>query len=440
MSSTIEQPGGDRYRTEPPYYLVFADSAWLNQDRDTRDAELREINDSLATVGWSLRREAAETHRGATESVVTALRLIPDKPIEHPAPTPEAALQALPNNALRRIWLDELVIHGFPAHRPHALGGGDLGRTPVAVLAEPPRRRSRPEMHGGRRPVIALFDTAIGGHPWLDNTAPGDPVWLDATDNALAHPLKLGPRAPKPREPSSSNELDSHFGHGTFSAGLVRQLAPDALILLIHVMDDDGLVHGDHLLNALGWIREGRTANGEALADQDPRPDIDVVCLPLGYEFESKDQKFADWLRRVLGQLGDSGVRVVASAGNDGTDRPTYPAAYAVAENLPTTPLVSVGALNPNGSRAHYSNYGEWVTDSAIGTTVVSTFPLLDTTASPPTIGGFSRWSGTSFAAAAFASMLGRALLTTGALVDLALTPDQRADIALSACRKQGSR
>jgi len=247
---------------------------------------------------------------------------------------------------------------------------------------------------------------------------------------------------------SSSKELESDFGHGTFSAGLIRQIAPDALILLFRVMHDDGTINGDHILNALGWINDGRTADGEATVDH-PRPEVDVICLPLGFEFESKDATFTKWLGEVLGDLGDRGVQVVASAGNDSTDQPTYPAAFAVADKRPRTPLVSVGALNPNGrTRAHYSNYGDWVTDWAVGTSVVSTFPLVDGVANAELggegnwesvdpddfTGGFSRWSGTSFAATAFAGMLGQALLTPE--VRAAQTPEERAEIALRACRQ----
>jgi hypothetical protein len=345
------------------------------------------------------------------------------------------------------LQLDRLLIDGMPAHKPGALTRGDFNRVPVAVLTpSPPRRRRSEELPGERRPVIALFDTAISRHPWLDATDSADPIWIDAED----YGCKLGPRAPARGglrgAMSTSKGLDSDFGHGTFSAGLIRQIAPDALILLFRVMHDDGTIHGDHILNALGWINEGRTADGEATVD-DPRPDVDVICLPLGFEFESKDVTFTKWLAEVLGDLGDLGVPVVASAGNDGTDQPIYPAAFTVAEKQPRTPLVSVGALNPNGrTRAHYSNYGDWVTDWAVGTSVVSTFPLIDGVANPELggggtwesvdpddfTGGFSRWSGTSFAATAFAGMLGQALLKT----DPALSPQERAEIALRACRQ----
>jgi hypothetical protein len=78
----------------------------------------------------------------------------------------------------------------------------------------------------------------------------------------------------------------------------------------------------------------------------------------------------------------------------------------------------------------------------------VSVFPLIDGPASAELggerqdaesvdpddfTGGFSRWSGTSFAAAALAGMLGQALLTPEALATRDL--HDRAEIALRACR-----
>jgi hypothetical protein len=451
----------DWYRVEyppGPTYLVFASSPWFNEEPN----RLELLNSPLGGVGWSLTREwdpeLEGTDAGAiTEPVVTPLRLAPLRNVIPSAATPQGALGVFRDTEARqRLQLDRLLIDGLPAHKPHALTRGDFNRVPVAVLTpSPPPRHGRDELPARRRPVIALFDTAISRHPWLDATDPGDPSWLDAED----YDCKLGPRAPAreaPRGPmSNSMELESDFGHGTFSAGLIRQIAPDALILLFRVMHDDGTIHGDHILNALGWIRE-RMSGPTTLeaADvpvelRDPGRFIDVICLPLGYRSESKDANFTEWLGEVLGDLGDQGIQVVASAGNDGTDEPVYPAAFVLADKQPRTPLVSVGALNPNGrKRAHYSNYGDWVTDWAVGTSVVSTFPLVDGAANAELggegswesvdpddfTGGFSRWSGTSFAAAALAGMLGRALLMPDALA--ARTPHERAEIALRACRQ----
>jgi hypothetical protein len=460
MPSNDEQ---DWYRVEyppGPTYLVLANRDWLDNH------DLGEINSDLeGEAGWSLTRESKEGT--VSEPVVVPLRLAPHDNGTDPKQTPQEALGVLRDiGGRQRLQLDQLLIDGLPAHKPHALTRGDFNRVPVAVLTpSPPPRQVRDKLPKRRRPVIALFDTAISGHPWLDNIDLADPIWLDAED----YGCNLGPRAPAREERrgpiASSTELESAFGHGTFSAGLIRQIAPDALILLFRVMHDDGSIDGDHILNALGWIRDGgsgRTSREEAdvPADiQNPGRHVDVICLPLGYTSESKDAKFTKWLGEVLGDLGDRGVQVVASAGNDGTDEPVYPAAFVLTDKQPHTPLVSVGALNPNGrTHAHYSNHGGWVTDWVVGTSVVSTFPLVDGAANAEVggegsgnaerggeanwesvdpddfTGGFSRWSGTSFAATAFAGMLGQALLTPDALA--ARTPHERAEIALRACRQ----
>jgi hypothetical protein len=463
----VEYPPG-------PTYLVFALSTWFNKVPN----RLEDLNSLLAGAGWSLTKESDLGQEGTdaeaiTEPVVIPLRLAPLKNVMDAETTPQGALRVFRDTEARqRLQLDQLLIDGLPAHKGGALTRGDFDRVPVAVMTpSPPRRRGRDEMPERRRPVIALFDTAISRHPWLDtadtaDTAEtADPIWLDAED----YGCKLGLRAPARGESrglmSSWKGLESDFGHGTFSAGLIRQIAPDALILLFRVMHDDGSIDGDHILNALGWIRDGgsgRTSREEAdvPADiQNPGRHVDVICLPLGYTSESKDAKFTKWLGEVLGDLGDRGVQVVASAGNDGTDEPVYPAAFVLTDKQPHTPLVSVGALNPNGrTHAHYSNHGGWVTDWVVGTSVVSTFPLVDGAANAEVggegsgnaerggeanwesvdpddfTGGFSRWSGTSFAATAFAGMLGQALLTPDALA--ARTPHERAEIALRICRQ----
>ena len=48
----------------------------------------------------------------------------------------------------------------------------------------------------------------------------------------------------------------------------------------------------------------------------------------------------------------------VAAAGNDNSANPVYPAAYPG--------VMAVAALDGNGNKANYSNYGNWVTLSAV--------------------------------------------------------------------------
>jgi subtilisin family serine protease len=179
-------------------------------------------------------------------------------------------------------------------------------------------------------------------------------------------------------------------------------------------MDRNGRARADHVLNAIGWLDTSeRVGPG------------DVVCVPVGFlPTMPQDARYLQWLGDALGRLGEKGVLVVAAAGNDGHGHPIFPAGFAspYAGNPPRVPLVSVGALNPNGvTRAYFSNYGDWVTEYAIGVSCVSTFPKVDATANPELVdgkretadpddfrSGFCRWSGTSFAAALFAAHAAR--------------------------------
>jgi len=141
-------------------------------------------------------------------------------------------------------------------------------------------------------------------------------------------------------------------------------------------------------------------------------------------------------------------------------------------------PVLSVGALNPNGTRALFSDGGRWVSSWASGAVGVSTFPVdLNGSLMPAARepggsdpdsgygesagwharrrtrealdpddfrGGFAAWSGTSFAAPALAAWVVRALVD-GAAADPALTlsdpaPAAAVNRALHALRRRGWR
>jgi subtilisin family serine protease len=126
---------------------------------------------------------------------------------------------------------------------------------------------------------------------------------------------------------------------------------------------------------------------------------------------------------------------VVASAGNDATSRPSYPAAFAphpggrVRDHDDVVPVSAVGARNPDGSVALFSNDGPWVKYLRPGASLVSTFPVTFDASATPSYelvtrdgqrrasidpddfrSGFGVWSGTSFAAPVLAGELAQAL------------------------------
>jgi subtilisin family serine protease len=353
----------------------------------------------------------------------------------------------------------------------YLFNGGDA-RTPVAVVMEPPARRSASQCASdyGRRAVVALLDTgAREQEEWLDVRAkPGGGYktvadGFVAVDPGLQHAIRVeGERAAshgdRPRQvirdpwdgPVSDDpligEILSETGHGVFEAGIIRQVVPDARVLAVRVMHSDGAVNQGDLMCALRHLaRRIVLAKPGDIAAQ-----VDVVSLSLGYFSESpRDVAFTSGLHTVIDLLRDLGVVVVAAAGNYSTTRRFYPAAFARPSPADQVPLISVGALNPNGSKAVFSDAGDWITCWAVGALVISAFPT-DINASrspelrmrahpgnqlPPGVplpgerealdpddysGGCAAWSGTSFSAPLVAAHVVAALLkgaaSTGSL------------------------
>jgi hypothetical protein len=323
---------------------------------------------------------------------------------------------------------------------------GTGGRSPLYLAVDPPTRSPLCDLPVGRRPVVAVLDTGIGEHPWLPASDPPDDGTFVIPDSEIARlvadghqwslangvtPVDVIADAWEGQLSTSSllGMVDTHYGHGTFIAGLVRQVAPNAIVRSIRIMHGDGVVYEGDLLLALGVLAARMLAAGQG---GDPAGIVDVISLSLGYFEESaEDAAFTALpLRAVLGALTSYGAVVVASAGNSASRRRFYPAA------LCTDPVVnangdvlSVGALNPNGTKALFSNDGDWVNDWDVGAAVVSTFPCTARGALTPHArsyvghsgvretldiddfsGGFAAWSGTSFSAPLVAAQLAAAL------------------------------
>lgn len=309
--------------------------------------------------------------------------------------------------------------HGVGA--PFVMGHGEActefavagwgGRQPVRWIGQPP---ARGDYGDRRRPVVAVLDTGVGTHPWLTHES----VRLEET--VLTVPVR-NPEITGVSDPYEGL-IDSDAGHGTFIAGLIRQTCPDADVLAIPIMGGDGVVPESDLLQVLSLLIARQHA---AIVQNDASAFIDVLSLSLGYYHEQPaDLTYDSQLLASLSTLGSMGVTVVVAAGNDSTDRPMYPAAFApwpggpvVGPDPDRLPVVSVGALNPNGTVALFSNAGDWVKCHRPGAAVVSTYPTTINGSGMPTFevaggpagiratidpdsfaGGFAVWSGTSFA------------------------------------------
>jgi hypothetical protein len=188
--------------------------------------------------------------------------------------------------------------------------------------------------------------------------------------------------------------LDPVAGHGTFITGLVELLIPGLELTPVKVLHPEG--DGDQARIAATLRRlsvDDHTLINLSFSGYAP---ADMACL-------------ASAVRHVQRQ----GAVVVASTGNDGLCRPTYPAC------LPD--VVSVAALGPAGP-APFSNHGPWVRACAPGVDVVSCFfkdfngpiPPLEGSPDPDHFQAWARWSGTSFAAPIVVAALAREMVLRG--------------------------
>lgn len=314
-----------------------------------------------------------------------------------------------------------------------------LGRIPVDMVNPMPLRQPM-----DRRVRVAILDTGVPrGHAAFDvadRSAGGDAfVLVDedfqsklAQDSDTPAPLLNDPWEGPVHEDTLMGEVATHFGHGTFMTGLIRQVAPDAQVYSLRVVHNDGLAYEHEVVGALNHVANqveaARDGDKDAVA-------ADVVVLAIGYVDENPDDQPGGWLGAAIDRLTSLGVSIVSAAGNQSSDRPFYPAAFA-AHPRPdqSAPILSVGALNPNRNVAMFSNDGPWVACFATGAGLVSTFPgeakgslMPDRRArasfadrhreshDPDDFSsGYAVWGGTSFAAPLAAAFLVNAMADVG--------------------------
>ena len=200
--------------------------------------------------------------------------------------------------------------------------------------------------------MVAVLDTGVDlAHPAFAGALadPGD--WYDFVDEDGV-----------PDEPQGDGASGAGFGHGTAVAALVLQVAPRATLLPLRVLDAEGVGDLAMLLRAVDHAVE-RGAH--------------VLNMSLGALDDS------DALRALVDHAASRGVFVVASAGNTGDHRITFPA--AIDDDL----TVGVGSVDAEDVKSDFSTFGEHLTMVAPGEALWTAFPGE----------AAAHWSGTSMAA-----------------------------------------
>ena len=214
-------------------------------------------------------------------------------------------------------------------------------------------------------------------------------------------------------------DLRRYRAHGTFIAGVVRAMAPQAEVHVLNTYRAGGGIFESDLAPAL-----------ERAMTDNP----DVISMSAGTRTRHGRalvtmQNF--WHQR----LEHSGTVLVAAAGNDGDRGPFYPAGFRWA--------VGVGALAVDETLASYSNFGGWVKVFARGSDIVNAYPNGPITYYEPqnqdlppaaVDNWLASWSGTSFSTPLVSGLIAARMTWSGE------TAREAADALLSRARGQALR
>lgn len=239
----------------------------------------------------------------------------------------------------------------------------------------------------GEGVTVAVLDTGLFEHRWLtdriERALGSDDVWDENGDRYA----------------------DAEAGHGTFIAGLVRQVAPAATVHAVKVLDSWGVGDDAVLATAMEQLPE----------------DVQIVNLSLGGYTDGDEPPLA--ITTALRVLRARGATVLAAAGNAGDSRLFWPAAFKG--------VLGIGCVEEADGgwrRAPFSNHGWWVDACARGVGIESTFHSATTlvhdgsdgsigpqAADPEvTFDGWAAWDGTSFSTPVVAGVIARELSRAG--------------------------
>jgi subtilisin family serine protease len=232
--------------------------------------------------------------------------------------------------------------------------------------------------------IVADIDTGVDvNHPVLipvllqgydfTRNQPGASEWLDVTGlpngpsnngSQNAQPAFVQQSTAAVLDQSTAAVLDSGpyeaFGHGTMTAGMIHLVAPQAQILPLKAFSSNGTGYLSNIIAALYYATQNH-AN----------------VVNMSFDLTSASPA----LSAAVSYANNAGLVLVASAGNEDTNAPVYPAAL-------NGNVMGIASTTDWDARSSFSNYGSvdvWV--AAPGENIISTYP-----------GGlFASESGTSF-------------------------------------------
>jgi len=218
----------------------------------------------------------------------------------------------------------------------------------------------------------ALMPVLLPGYDFTRNQ-PGASEWLDVSGAApgmsssgsqSTQTLFVQQSTAAVLDQSTAAVLDggpySDFGHGTMTAGLIHLAAPTAQILPLKAFSANGQGNLSNIIAALYYAVQQNAG---------------VVNMSFDTTIPSPA------LSAAIAHADQSGVVLVASAGNENTSARVYPAAL-------NPNVMGIASTSDSDVKSSFSNYGSadvWI--AAPGENVMSTYPG----------GTYASSSGTSF-------------------------------------------
>jgi serine protease AprX len=183
-------------------------------------------------------------------------------------------------------------------------------RGKITLLPTPQRMGASPE-YTGKGVTIAFIDSGFYKHPDLKSRIL---VHVDATTWDIVE----GVYVPKSEAYSWHGQMTTFIacGDGTKSNGRYRGIASGASMVLIKVSDPRNRVKEGDILRGLRWLLKNHR-----------RYNVKIVNLSVGGDYVSYDPYHP--LHRVVRDLTEEGVTVVAAAGNSAQDYLVPPASAA---------------------------------------------------------------------------------------------------------------
>ncbi|GHF64584.1 subtilisin family serine protease [Deinococcus metalli] len=219
----------------------------------------------------------------------------------------------------------------------------------------------------GQGVVVAVVDTGIDlAHPAFQGHLSDPSTWRDVV-NQDADPSEM---------PTAYN---ADYGHGTAVAGVILQIAPNARIMPVRAMTADGSGLVTDLAAGVDWA----ASHGAQVINVSAASGVDTAL--------------SDAIIRATAK----GIYVTMAAGNDATNRVSYPGRRAVQDTGALGQYaMNAGAVNADRTLASWSNYGNLLELSAPGVDIATPLPG----------GGYGLASGTSFSTPVLSGTLALAL------------------------------